>query len=70
MVAETGLKWQDDGDPVLLQVSIMYKFPTFLLILLLSLHPCALRAQTAKDSVTSHNGSLLFYAARLPTWRK
>jgi len=27
MVAETGLKWQDDGEPALLQVSFMYRVP-------------------------------------------
>jgi hypothetical protein len=52
MVAETGLQWQDDGEPVLLQVSIMYKVPAVLLVLLLSLYPCALRAQTTNASIT------------------
>ena len=70
MVAETGLEWQDDAEPVLLQVSIMYKVPAVLLVVLLSLYPCALRAQTAEDSVTSHNGPIVFYAVRLLTWGK
>jgi hypothetical protein len=70
MVAETGLKWQDDGEPALLQVSIMYKVPALLLVLLLSLYPCALRAQTTEASVTGHNGSVVFYGARLQTWGK
>ncbi len=52
MVAEMGLKWQDNGQPALLQVSIMYKVPALLLVLLLSLYPCALRAQTTKASIT------------------
>ena len=52
MVAETRLKWQDDGERVLLQVSIMYKVPAVLLVLLLSLYPCALRAQTTNASIT------------------
>ena len=34
MVAETGLEGQDDGEPVLLQVSIMYEVPAVLLVLL------------------------------------
>ena len=52
MVAETGLKWQDDGESALLQVSIMYKVPALLLVLLLSLYPCPLRAQTTNASIT------------------
>jgi hypothetical protein len=52
IVAETGLKWQDNGQPALLQVSIMYKVPAVLLVLLLSLYPCALRAQTTNASIT------------------
>jgi hypothetical protein len=52
MVAETGLKWQDDGEPALLQASIMYKVPAVLLVLLLSLYPCALGAQTTNGSIT------------------
>jgi hypothetical protein len=53
MVAETGLKkWHDDGEPALLHVSIMYKVPAVLLVLLLSLYPCALRAQTTNASIT------------------
>jgi hypothetical protein len=51
MVAKTGLKWQDDGQPAL-QVSFMYKVPALLLVLLLSLYPCALRAQTTNASIT------------------
>ena len=52
MVAETGLKWQDDGEPAVLQISIMYKVPALLLVLLLFLYPCALRAQTTNASIT------------------
>ena len=52
MVAETGLECQDEGEPLLLQVSIMYKVPSVLLVLLLSLYPCALRAQTTNASIT------------------
>jgi len=52
IVAETGLKWQDDGKLALLQVSVMYKVPAVLLVLFLSLHPCALRAQTTNASIT------------------
>lgn len=52
MVAEAGLKWQDDGERALLQVSIMYKVPAVLLVLLLSLYPCALRAQSTNASIT------------------
>jgi len=33
MVAETGLQWQDNGEPALLQVSIMFKVPALLLVL-------------------------------------
>ncbi len=32
MVAETGLEWQDDGEPALLQVRIMCKVPAHLLV--------------------------------------
>jgi hypothetical protein len=32
MVAEARMKWQDDGEPALLQVSIMYKVPALLLV--------------------------------------
>jgi hypothetical protein len=39
MVAETGLKWQDDGEPALFQASFMYKVPALLLVLLLSFYP-------------------------------
>jgi hypothetical protein len=52
MVAETGLGWQDDGKLALLQVSVMYKVPALLLVLLLSLYPCALGAQTINASIT------------------
>jgi hypothetical protein len=52
MVAETGLKWQDDGKPRTAQVGIMYKVPALLLVLLLSLYPCALRAQSTNASIT------------------
>jgi len=52
MVAETGLKWQDNGELPLLQISIMYKVPAVLLVLLLSMYPCALRAQTTNASIT------------------
>ena len=52
MVAETGLKWQDNGEPALLQVSIMYKVPALLLVLLLSLYPLVLHAQSTKASIT------------------
>jgi len=52
MVAETGLKWQDIGERVRHQVSVMYKVPALLLVLLLSLYPCALRAQTTNASIT------------------
>jgi hypothetical protein len=69
MVAETGVQWQDDGEPALLQVSILFKVPALLLVLL-SLYSCALRAQTTEVSVTGHNGSIVFYAVRLRTWKK
>src|SRR5246127_1562374 len=52
MVAETGLKCQDDGKLAPLQVSFMYKVPALLLVLLLSLYPCTLRAQTTNASIT------------------
>jgi hypothetical protein len=52
MVAETELEWQDDGEPILLQVSIMYKVPALLLALLLSFYPCVLWAQTTNGSIT------------------
>jgi hypothetical protein len=52
IVAETGLRWQDDGKLVLLQISFMYKVPALLLVLLLSLYPCTLRAQTTNGSIT------------------
>jgi hypothetical protein len=52
MVAETGLKWQDDGKRALLQVSVMCKVSAALLVLLLSLYLCALRAQTTNASIT------------------
>jgi hypothetical protein len=52
MVAETGLKWQDDGKPRTAQVGIMYKVPAVLLVLLLSLYPWALRAQSTNASIT------------------
>lgn len=52
LVAETELEWQDDGELALLQVGIMYKVPALLLALLLSLYPCALRAQTTNGSIT------------------
>jgi Carboxypeptidase regulatory-like domain len=52
MVAETGLRWQDDGKLVLVQISFMYKVPALLLVLLLSLYACALRAQTTNGSIT------------------
>jgi hypothetical protein len=52
MVAETGLKWQDDGEPDLIQVSIMYKVPALLPCLLLSLYSYALRAQTTNGSIS------------------
>jgi hypothetical protein len=52
MVAETGLKWQDIGERVRHQVSVMYKVPALLLVLLLSLYPCAVRAQTTNASIT------------------
>ena len=52
MVAETGLKWQDDGKPRTAQVGIMYKVPALLVVLLLSLYPCELRAQTTNGSIT------------------
>ena len=52
IVAETGLRWQDDGKLVLLQISFMYKVPALLLVLLLSPYPCALRAQTTNGSIT------------------
>jgi ligand-binding sensor domain-containing protein/signal transduction histidine kinase len=51
-VAETGLEWQDEDEPVLLRVSTMYRVPAVLLVLLLSLYPCALRAQTTNASIT------------------
>jgi hypothetical protein len=70
VVAETGLQWQDDGEPALLQVSIMFRVPALLLVLLLSLYSWALRAQTTEASVTGHNGSIVFYAVRLRTWKK
>ena len=41
-----------------------------LLMVLVSLCPCALRAQTAEDSVTSHNGSIVSYAVQLRTCKK
>jgi hypothetical protein len=50
--AEMELEWQDDGEPILLQVSIMYKVPAVLLALLLSLYPYARRAQTTNGSIT------------------
>jgi hypothetical protein len=50
MAAETGLKWQDDA--ALLQVSIVYKVSSLVLVLLLSLYLCALRAQTTNASIT------------------
>ena len=52
MVAETGLKWHDDGQPAVFQVNIMYKVAVVLLVLLLFLYPCALRAQTTNASIT------------------
>jgi hypothetical protein len=52
MVAETGLQWQENGEPSVFQVSVMYKVPAVLLVLLLSLYPCALRAQTTNASIT------------------
>lgn len=52
MVAETGLEWQDNGEPPLLQVSIMYRVPALLVVLLLFLYPCAARAQTINASIT------------------
>ena len=52
MVAETGLKWQDDGEPALLQVSIMNKVPAVLLVFFLSQYACALRVQTTNASIT------------------
>lgn len=65
MVAETGLEWQDDGEPALLQVSIMFEVLALLLVLLLSLHSWALRVQTTEASVTGHNWSIVFYDVRL-----
>ncbi len=70
MIAKTGFKWQDIGESARLQVSVMYKVSALLLVLLLSLYPCALRAQTAEASVTGHNRSVVFYAARRQTWGK
>jgi len=52
MVAETGLKCRMMANPLLVQVSIMYKVPPLLLILLLSLYLCALPAQTTNASIT------------------
>jgi len=52
VVAETGLKWHDDGQPAVFQVNIMYKVAIVLLVLLLFLYPCALRAQTTNASIT------------------
>ena len=69
MVAETGLEWQDDGEPALLQVSILFK-ALLLLVLLLSLYSWALRVQTTEASVIGHNWSIVFYAVRLRTWKK
>jgi hypothetical protein len=37
---------------VLLQISFMYKVPALLVVFLLSLYPCALRAQTTNGSIT------------------
>jgi hypothetical protein len=55
MVAKTGLKRQDDGQPAL-QVSFMYRIPAVVLALLLSLYPCALREQTTDGSITGWVG--------------
>jgi hypothetical protein len=51
MVPETGSKWQDDGEPAVFQVSVMYRAPALLPLSLL-LFPCALTAQTANASIT------------------
>ena len=51
MVAEIGLKWQDNAEPALLQVSIMYKVPALLLVLVLSLYPLVLHAQSTNASI-------------------
>ena len=52
VVAEAGLKWQDDANSLCSRSSIMYRVPAVLLVLLLSLDPCALRAQTTNGSIT------------------
>ena len=70
MVAETGLKWQDDGEATLLQVNFMYEVPALLLILVLSLYSCALRGQTTEASVAGHNGFIVSDAVRLRAWGK
>ena len=71
MVAETGLKWQDDGEPRAAPSQLLCtKSPALLLVLVLSLYSCALRGQTTEASVTGHNGCIVFHAVRLRTWKK
>jgi hypothetical protein len=47
MVAETGLKWQDNGEPAVFQVSVMYKVPPSFWF---SFRLCALSAAIASIS--------------------
>jgi hypothetical protein len=52
MVAETGLKWQDDGKTRAAQVGFMHKVPALLLVLLLSLYTLVLHAQSTNASIS------------------
>jgi hypothetical protein len=51
MVAQAGLKWQDDGEPAVQGLHYVQS-PRCSAGSPLSLYPCALRAQTTNASIT------------------
>jgi hypothetical protein len=54
MVAETRLERQDQGEPAVFQVSVMYKVPALLLVLLLTLSHCALQVPPFRRECPVH----------------